>query len=154
MKMLTLTLSENEMACVARWAAEAIKEPKTLAAAWIIDEAVKAQCLDWLRVMQEPAEADAEPPAQESEEALLIPVPKGTVFQKYCPMSKAEFATIWNRGTGPTDFLSAVGVECSPDSRRAVSQIAVRLRKEGLYVRRGKRGRKRGQSPWRANPDE
>ena len=144
MKMLTLTLSEREMACIVRWAAEAIKEPNTLAAAWIIDEAVKNQCLDWMRVMEEPAEADAPPPAESIEPPKTRRM-KGMVFQSHKPLSKEEFATIWNRGTGPLDFLAAVGVEKSEKARRQASQVAIRLRREGMYVRLGKRGRKKGQ---------
>ncbi len=142
-KPLTLTLTQDEMECVVRWAMGSVKQPDPPAAAWIINEAAKKQCVSWLDDSVEvapvvtPALIDKPPgPTYPSVEDLEL------VFKAVKPMTIHTFANIWNHGDGPRDFLTAIGVPITQRSLQTASSTAWRLRRDGQDIRRGTRGAK------------
>jgi len=170
-KPLTLTLTRDEMACVVRWAMESVKQPDPPAAAWIINEAAKKQCVSWLDDSvreKSSAKANEVEPVVTPAPAYIPPgeIPPGytlapggnyleavddkgvtihnlaLVFRSIKPLTIHTFAHIWNQGDGPRDFLTAIGVPVTKRSLQAASMTAYRLRREGRDIRRGKRGAK------------
>jgi hypothetical protein len=151
-KPLTLTLTRDEMECVVRWAMGSVNQPDTPAAAWIINEAAKKQCVSWLddSVREKPqAKANEVAPVVTAEPIDKPPGPTypsveslELVFKSVKPMTIHTFANIWNHGDGPRDFLTAIHVPITRRTLQAASMTAYRLRREGRDIRRGKRGAK------------
>jgi len=170
-KLLTLTLTQDEMECVVRWAGRSLKQPDPPAAAWIINEATKKQCVGWVfGSVREKTQAKVNEvePVVTPAPAYIPPgeIPPGytlspggaylkavddkgesihnlaLVFRSIKPLTIHTFAHIWNQGDGPRDFLAAIGVPVTKRSLQAASMTAYRLRREGRDIRRGTRGAK------------